>query len=153
MDRLKASGVEFSFITLHVGIGTFRPVKVANPLEHLMHEERFSISSAAAREIEHTRNSGGRIIAVGTTVVRVLEHCFQTAGKITPLDGTTRIMIVPPCTFGLVDALITNFHLPKSTLLMLVSAFGGTERILAAYRTAVAESYRFYSYGDAMFLY
>jgi S-adenosylmethionine:tRNA ribosyltransferase-isomerase len=153
LDRLRSAGVELSYVTLHVGVGTFRPVKVDNPLEHPMHEERYSISAEASEQIEETRRSRGRIIAVGTTVVRVLEHCFATAGKIRPHDGSTNIMIMPPYKFGRVDAMITNFHLPKSTLLMLVSAFGGREQVLAAYGAAVEAEYRFYSYGDAMFLY
>ncbi len=153
MEQLSRCGIDFSYITLHVGIGTFRPVKVENPLDHEMHEERYIVSSNAAEEIADTRRTGGRIIAVGTTVVRVLEHCHAGYGRLTAHAGSTRIMILPPYRFGMVDALITNFHLPESTLLMLVSAFSGRERILQAYREAIELSYRFYSYGDAMFLF
>ncbi|MBN1577632.1 MAG: tRNA preQ1(34) S-adenosylmethionine ribosyltransferase-isomerase QueA [Chitinispirillaceae bacterium] len=152
MEELQGRGVDFSYLTLHVGIGTFRPVKVDNPADHPMHEERFSISPETVDRIEKTRADGGRIIAVGTTVVRVLEHCHAADGRLLAQNGTTRIMILPPWRFGLVDGLITNFHLPKSTLLMLVSAFAGQEQVLHAYREAIAESYRFYSYGDAMFI-
>ncbi|MBN1757563.1 MAG: tRNA preQ1(34) S-adenosylmethionine ribosyltransferase-isomerase QueA [Chitinispirillaceae bacterium] len=152
MERLRNSGIGLSYITLHVGIGTFRPVKTENPADHEMHEERYCVSAEAAREITDTRKAGGRIIAVGTTVVRVLEHC-HLHGKLTAHTGSTRIMILPPYRFGMVDGLITNFHLPESTLLMLVSAFCGRERILQAYNEAIVRSYRFYSYGDAMFLF
>lgn len=152
LGTLKGRGIATTFITLHVGIGTFRPVKAERPRDHEMHEERYEIGTEAVAEIEATKNAGGRIVAVGTTVVRVLEHCYATSGKLTPHAGSTKIMITPPHTFGVVDALITNFHLPKSTLLMLVSAFGGYEQVKSAYCEAVAESYRFFSYGDAMLL-
>ncbi|MBN1549890.1 tRNA preQ1(34) S-adenosylmethionine ribosyltransferase-isomerase QueA [bacterium] len=151
-DRLREMGVRFSTITLHVGIGTFRPVKVDDPRKHEMHEERFRLSAEAVDEIERTRAAGGRIIAVGTTVVRVLEHCFAVNGRLLPQQGTTKIMILPPYEFGVVNGLITNFHLPRSTLIMLVSAFSERERVLTAYKEAVASSYRFYSYGDAMLI-
>jgi S-adenosylmethionine:tRNA ribosyltransferase-isomerase len=117
-----------------------------------MHVERFYLSEDAVSQIEKTRSGGGRIIAVGTTVVRVLEHCHASAGKMFAHEGTTGIMIMPPYKFGIVDGLITNFHLPKSTLLMLVSAFGGHKEVLHAYREAIAQFYRFFSYGDAMFI-
>ncbi|MBN1306699.1 MAG: tRNA preQ1(34) S-adenosylmethionine ribosyltransferase-isomerase QueA [Chitinispirillaceae bacterium] len=152
MEELGRRGVGLSYLTLHVGPGTFRPVKVDNPADHPMHEERFSIPPDTVDRIEKTRAGGGRIVAVGTTVVRVLEHCHAAGGRLLPQEGTTRLMILPPWRFGLVDGLITNFHLPKSTLLMLVSAFAGRELLLDAYREAIAESYRFYSYGDAMFI-
>lgn len=152
LSELTRNGIDISYLTLHVGIGTFRPVQVEDPRKHVMHEERYSISPEAAAEIETTRKNGGRIIAVGTTVVRVLEHSFVRYGKIVPHDGRTSIMIIPPYTFGRVNGLITNFHLPCSTLLMLVSAFCGRKRILTAYQEAVTASYRFYSYGDAMFI-
>jgi S-adenosylmethionine:tRNA ribosyltransferase-isomerase len=152
LQEIKNMGIGITHITLHVGIGTFRPVQVEHPEDHVMHEERYIITSDAAEEIEATRRQGGRIIAVGTTVVRVLEHCFAESGKVVACEGTTGIMILPPYTFGSVDGVITNFHLPRSTLLMLVSAFCGRERTLAAYREAVEKSYRFYSYGDAMFI-
>ena len=153
IQKLTRNGIDMTHITLHVGIGTFRPIQVEDPKMHVMHEERFSISPEAADQIESTRKNGGRIIAVGTTVVRVLEHSYARFGKIAAHDGATRIMIMPPYTFGRVDGLITNFHLPRSTLLMLVSAFCGRERTLAAYQEAVQASYRFYSYGDAMFIF
>ena len=152
MSKLADMTIAATFITLHVGIGTFRPVKVDDPVNHVMHEERFSITPEAAGRIERTRADGGRIIAVGTTVVRVLEHCFSADGKVLPQSGSTNILILPPCQFGRVDALITNFHLPRSTLLMLVSAFGGRENVLNAYNEAAGKAYRFYSYGDAMMI-
>ncbi len=152
MERLRASGIDFSYLTLHIGIGTFRPVKVADPRRHKMHKERFILSSLTAEEIENTRKRGGRIIAVGTTVVRVLEHCIATYGRLLPCEEYTDLMIIPPYRFKAVDGIITNFHLPKSTLLMLVCAFGGMENVLKAYQEAVKRSYRFYSYGDAMLI-
>ena len=152
MEQLRRQGVGLSCITLHVGIGTFRPVKVEFPADHPMHEERYAITAAAAGEIRATKEQGGRIIAVGTTVVRVLEHCAAQYGTVTPHEGVTRIKILPPYRFGMVDGMITNFHLPESTLLMLVSAFADREKVLRAYKEAIEMSYRFYSYGDAMFL-
>lgn len=152
LELLTRAGVEFSYLTLHVGMGTFQPVKVADLSDHVMHEEAFILSEQTVREIEQTRATGGRIIAVGTTVVRVLEHCNAIFGRLLPQQGTTRLMIIPPYQFGVVDALITNFHLPRSTLLMLVSAFAGREHILHMYDEAVRNDYRFFSYGDAMFL-
>lgn len=151
MDELRNLGVDISYLTLHVGAGTFRPVKVSDPRKHEMHEERYTLTSDTVHEIEQTKRNGGRIVAVGTTVVRVLEHC-SLSGKLEPSCGKTRLMIFPPYNFITVDALITNFHLPLSTLLMLVSAFGGRDHILAAYSEAVKEKYRFFSYGDAMFI-
>ena len=152
INDLKKRGVAVSFVTLHVGIGTFLPVKVADPRAHQMHAERFEISHDAAREINTTIEVGGRIIAVGTTVVRILEHCAKVALPLTALQGETTLKILPPYTFSVVNALVTNFHLPMSTLLMLVSAFAGKENVLSAYKTAVEHEYRFFSYGDAMFL-
>ena len=152
LDRLNGMGIGISFVTLHVGIGTFRPVKAVRPEEHEIHEERYAISEKTVGEILATKAAGGRVIAVGTTVVRVLEHCYATNGTVWPHQGSTRIMILPPYQFGMIDGLITNFHLPRSTLLMLVSAFGGRDAILNAYKEAIAHSYRFFSYGDAMFL-
>jgi S-adenosylmethionine:tRNA ribosyltransferase-isomerase len=145
-------GVEVSFITLHVGAGTFLPVKVADPHDHVMHEERFELSQKAAEEIMRTKQQGGKIIAVGTTAVRVLEHCSSASGTLQAGAGRTRLKILPPYTFKIVDCLITNFHLPKSTLLMLVSAFAGEETIRGAYGEAIRQRYRFFSYGDAMFI-
>lgn len=136
------------FVTLHVGAGTFRPVQVDTITEHRMHSERFIISPETAEAIRSAR----RVIAVGTTTVRVLETCMAREGAIVPIEGSTDIFIYPGFQFRAVHALLTNFHLPKSTLLMLVSAFAGTERIRQAYAAAIAERYRFYSYGDCMLI-
>lgn len=138
------------FLTLHVGAGTFQPVRVERLEDHSMHRERFEVSPATARAVA----GAGRVIAVGTTVVRVLEHCARIAGgrQLNPGQGDTAIFLRPPCDFLAVDALVTNFHLPRSTLLMLVSAFAGKDLIDEAYRQAVAERYRFYSYGDGMLI-
>jgi S-adenosylmethionine:tRNA ribosyltransferase-isomerase len=153
IDELKDDGIDVSFVTLHVGIGTFRPVKVDDPRQHDMHVEAYELSSEAANEINQTKCSGGRIIAVGTTVVRVLEHCAsENGGVLNESRGKTKILILPPYQFKAIDGLITNFHLPKSTLLMLVSALGGFYPVMNAYRAAVDEQYRFYSYGDAMII-
>lgn len=149
---LRQRGIDVSFITLDVGPGTFRPVQTEDPHRHHMHEERFRVSRECARQIRDTRGRGGRIVAVGTTVVRVLEHCADVQGNPVPGQGSTRLMILPGYRFKTVDALITNFHLPRSTLLMLVSAFACRTHVLRAYRTAIAQRYRFYSYGDAMLL-
>ena len=140
-------GVQTAFVTLHVGLGTFAPVKSDNIEEHAMHEERFAIPDETARAIQSAKRDGRRIIAVGTTTVRVLENTGGRAGK-----GRTNIFIHPPFKFKMVDALLTNFHLPRSTLLMLVSAFAGRELILSAYAEAVRQRYRFFSYGDAMLI-
>ena len=137
-----------AFITLHVGPGTFQPVKAELISDHVMHSERYEIDAGSAVKIE----SAGRRIAVGTTVTRVLEHCAQTHGAVTPHAGETRIFLHPGCRFQKVDALLTNFHLPKSTLFMLVCAFGGTDLLKRAYAEAVSERYRFYSYGDCMLI-
>jgi S-adenosylmethionine:tRNA ribosyltransferase-isomerase len=137
-----------SFLTLHVGIGTFRPVSVDDPREHRMHEEHFSLSQEAAEEI----NTAERVIAVGTTVTRTLEHLGRSGQPLAAAKGSTDIFIYPPYEFQVVDALLTNFHLPKSTLLMLVSALANRELILEAYHEAVRERYRFYSYGDCMLI-
>jgi S-adenosylmethionine:tRNA ribosyltransferase-isomerase len=137
-----------TFVTLHVGTGTFAPVKVENVAEHQMHEERFSISENAARAI----NAAQRIAAVGTTTVRVLESATRVDGKLVPQDGRTSIFIYPPQQIRHADLLLTNFHLPRSTLLMLVSAFAGREFVLEAYAEAIRERYRFYSYGDCMLI-
>ncbi len=152
MDKLKEKGVEFSFVTLHVGIGTFRPVKVDNPLDHTMHSEEFEVTHECADEINKTKNSGGKIFAVGTTVVRTLEHLSSKTGYLEAGRGSTEIFIYPGFKFNCVDSLITNFHLPESTLMMLVSALYNRKDILAAYECAVAEKYRFFSYGDAMLI-
>lgn len=149
LGELENSGIDISYLTLHVGAGTFRPVKVSDPRKHEMHEEIYELTPQTVREIEETRKNGGRVIAVGTTVVRVLEHC-SSDGKLASSCGKTKLMILPPFKFKTVDGLITNFHLPLSTLLMLVCAFGGTSKVLKAYSEAVLKKYRFFSYGDAM---
>jgi S-adenosylmethionine:tRNA ribosyltransferase-isomerase len=140
--------IPHEFVTLHVGTGTFLPVRSENITEHRMHAERFSISPSVAGRI----NSAGRIVAVGTTVVRVLESAERTDGNLIGQEGSTDIFIYPPYQFRAVDALLTNFHLPRSTLLMLVSAFAGREFLLRAYQEAIRERYRFYSYGDCMLI-
>ena len=152
LKKLTERGADFSFVTLHVGMGTFRPVKVENPHDHIMHSEVYELSKKTADEVNETKNRGGRIIAVGTTAVRVLEHCAKDDSSIQAGSGTTQLMILPGYTFKIVKGLITNFHLPRSTLLMLVSAFAGKECILSAYEEAIRKQYRFYSYGDAMFI-
>ncbi len=152
LEELAGRGIKSSFVTLHVGIGTFRPVQVEDPRLHDMHEERYELNKETADAINATWESGGRVIAVGTTVVRVLETCAESFHKVLPSTGRTKIMILPPYEFKAIDGIITNFHLPKSTLLMLVSAFSSREAILNAYREAVEKKYRFYSYGDAMLL-
>jgi S-adenosylmethionine:tRNA ribosyltransferase-isomerase len=152
LDRLKGAGISFSFVTLNVGIGTFRPVQVEDPHDHPMHEESFTLTAETAAEINTTKRQGGRIFAVGTTAVRVLEHCAAENGVLEAKTGTTRLLILPGYTFRIIDGLITNFHLPKSTLLMLVCAFASREWTLRAYAEAVSEKYRFFSYGDAMLI-
>lgn len=151
LNRLKDMGVDSSFVTLHVGIGTFRPVKSEDPTEHPMHSEEYILDPQTVDEIRATQNAGGRVIAVGTTSVRVLEHCSRT-GELIAGEGSTDIFIMPGWHFKTIDGLITNFHLPGSTLLMLVSALAGRENILKAYEEAVRERYRFFSYGDAMII-
>jgi S-adenosylmethionine:tRNA ribosyltransferase-isomerase len=150
LDGLRARGVRVVPLVLHVGAGTFRPVDVEDPARHTLHEERYALADTAAAEINAARAAGGRIWAVGTTVTRTLETLAQPDGTVAAGNGWTRLFIRPGFEFRVVDRLITNFHLPRSTLLMLVAAFGGYERIMQAYATAVAERYRFYSYGDAM---
>lgn len=153
LDKLVAKGVQTEFVTLHVGLGTFQPVKTDNVEKHAMHYEWFSVEAETWKRITQAKKEGCRIIAVGTTSVRVLETLAQKAPPATdPIIGETNIFILPGYTFGLVDALITNFHTPYSTLLALVYAFGGTDFIRQAYTTAVAECYRFFSFGDAMFI-
>lgn len=150
LEQLQGSDITLSYLTLHIGIGTFRPVKVEDPALHSMHEEEYELTGQTVEEIEETKKNKGRVIAVGTTAVRVLEHCALENGSLRHGKGTTRLMILPGYAFKIVDGLITNFHLPRSTLLMLVSAFGGRENILNAYHEAVEKRYRFFSYGDAM---
>lgn len=148
---LRAYGVQFSYVTLHVGAGTFQPVKVEDVTQHKMHGEWGQVSPEAAAEIAETKSKGGRVIPVGTTALRLIETAGQ-AGQIAPWEGTTDIFIYPGFRFRVADALMTNFHLPKSTLMMLVSALMGPERIKRIYGHAVAENYRFFSYGDASLL-
>ncbi|HEX9067866.1 MAG TPA: tRNA preQ1(34) S-adenosylmethionine ribosyltransferase-isomerase QueA, partial [Ktedonobacterales bacterium] len=156
LTRLRASGVGAAFVTLHIGLDTFRPVEVERLDEHKMHSEAYSLDAQTARAINEAHAGGGRIVAVGTTSVRVLETAAEMAtgtGQIVvPCGGRTSIFIQPGHHFGAVDALITNFHLPKSTLLVLVSAFASRELMLHAYEVAVKEGYRFYSFGDAMLI-
>ncbi|MGI0115721.1 tRNA preQ1(34) S-adenosylmethionine ribosyltransferase-isomerase QueA [Zooshikella sp. RANM57] len=150
-DKLAAKGVEKAFVTLHVGAGTFQPVRVETIAEHKMHSEYLEVSQTVCDQIATTKARGGRVIAVGTTTVRSLETAARS-GHIQPYQGETDIFIFPGYQFQCVDLMITNFHLPESTLLMLVSAFAGYEHIMQAYQIAVAEHYRFFSYGDAMLL-
>ena len=152
LEDLKNSGIYIVYLTLHVGLGTFRPVKTENIEYHVMHSEVYYLSKEAAYTINKARAEGGRIIAVGTTSCRVLETVSSDEGIVSPLSGSTDIFIYPGYRFKAVDAMITNFHLPESTLLMLVSAFAGRERILSAYSSAVEQRYRFFSFGDAMFI-
>jgi S-adenosylmethionine:tRNA ribosyltransferase-isomerase len=152
LEEIQRMGVRVAYITLHVGLGTFRPVKVDNILEHTMHSEYFDVSSEAADVINNAKNSGGRIICVGTTSTRTLESIVDKDGKVKSSSGWTDIFIYPGYEFKVVDALITNFHLPESTLVMLVSALAGRENVMNAYNEAVKEKYRFFSFGDAMLI-
>ena len=151
LERLREMGVELRFLTLHVGPGTFRPVK-GDPEKHEMHAEPYAIPEEVAEAVNRAKAEGRRVVAVGTTVVRALESAYREGVGVVAGEGETRLFIRPPYTFKVVDALFTNFHLPRSTLLMLVAAFLGRERTLEAYRLAVAEGYRFYSLGDAMLI-
>ncbi len=153
MQRLEDKGVIIKYITLHVGIGTFRPVKTDNILEHEMHSEWFEIPQDTVDAIAKAKEEGRRVISVGTTSTRTLESCYKTFGCVKRCSMDTSIFIYPGFEFGVIDGLITNFHLPESTLIMLVSAFAGYENTMAAYKHAVEEKYRFYSFGDAMFIY
>lgn len=152
LDAARAKGVRIAEVTLHVGLGTFRPVKVENVLEHHMHEEFYQISGEAAETINRTKREGGRVVAVGTTSTRTLESAADENGLLHETSGWTDIFIYPGYQFRVIDALITNFHLPQSTLVMLVSALAGREQVLNAYRAAVEEKYRFFSFGDAMLI-
>ena len=153
LEQLRAKGVETAFVTLHVGAGTFQPVRVDNILEHRMHSEMMELTESVSAQVQATRAAGGRVIAVGTTSVRCLETAARAGkGEVLPYRGDTDIFIYPGYAFQAVDALITNFHLPESTLLMLVSAFAGYRHTLTAYKAAVEHQYRFFSYGDAMFI-
>lgn len=149
LEQLQAQGVELGYVTLHVGAGTFQPVRVENIAEHRMHAEYVEVPEQVCAQVRETQRLGGRVVAVGTTTVRALETA-AAGGAIAPYQGETEIFIFPGYRFRAVDALITNFHLPETTLLMLVCAFAGRDRVLAAYRHAVKEGYRFFSYGDAM---
>ncbi|MDQ6710724.1 MAG: tRNA preQ1(34) S-adenosylmethionine ribosyltransferase-isomerase QueA [Candidatus Dormibacteraeota bacterium] len=151
LARIAARGVEVATVTLHVGLDTFRPVRVEDPTQHRIHREWYQLGEETAEAIRRTRRRGGRVVAVGTTCVRVLETTADDTG-VSPGEGWTELLILPGHRFRTVDALLTNFHLPKSTLLMLVSAFAGRDRILAAYAEAVRQGYRFYSFGDCMFI-
>jgi S-adenosylmethionine:tRNA ribosyltransferase-isomerase len=151
LARITELGLDTTHVTLHVGAGTFQPIRVENLDEHRMHAERVVVSAATCASIARTRERGGRVVAIGTTVVRSLESA-AASGALAPFEGETRLFIRAAYEFKVVDALLTNFHLPESTLLMLVCAFGGYDAVMAAYRHAVARRYRFFSYGDAMFL-
>ena len=152
IEKIKSKGVGYGEVTLHVGLGTFRPVKVERIEDHLMHGEFFYVPDEVAEEINRRRKNGGRIIAVGTTSCRVLESASDPDGTVRAVSGETGIFIYPGYTFMATDALITNFHLPESTLLMLVSALSSKENVMRAYKTAVDERYRFFSFGDSMFI-
>ncbi len=152
MNEIEDMGVKIARVTLHVGLGTFRPVKVDNVLEHHMHSEFYQVSREAADMINDTRKAGGRIISVGTTSTRTLESVALDDGTIVPGSGNTEIFIYPGYHFKAIDCLITNFHLPESTLLMLISALAGKDHVMEAYEEAVKERYRFFSFGDAMFI-
>ena len=153
LDRIEKKGVNICKITLHVGLGTFRPVTVSNVEEHVMHSEYYTVNKDVAALLNETKRKGKRIIAVGTTTTRTLETIMRDHEEFVETSGWTNIFIYPGFKFKAIDALITNFHLPKSTLVMLVSAFSSKENILNAYRIAVEEKYRFFSFGDAMFIY
>ncbi|MEQ8329394.1 MAG: tRNA preQ1(34) S-adenosylmethionine ribosyltransferase-isomerase QueA [Longimicrobiales bacterium] len=150
LDALEAAGVRRAAVTLHVGMGTFRPIEAEDPADHEMHRERYHVPEETAAAVNDTRRAGGRVWAVGTTAVRTLEAVADADGRVAAGSGATDLFIRPPYRFRVVDCLLTNFHLPRSTLLMLVAALGGYERVMEAYRVAVSEGYRFYSYGDAM---
>lgn len=154
LDRIRAAGVVVCTITLHVGLGTFQPVRVADTTQITLHSERYELTAECAEQINAARSESRRVVAAGTTTLRALEHCAAASsdGRLRPHSGSTSIFISPGFRFRAVDALLTNFHLPQSTLLMLVSAFAGRDNTLAAYRHAVDARYRFFSYGDCMFI-
>jgi len=156
LEEIKAKGVELAFVTLHVGAGTFQPVKVDEIADHIMHAEYVEVSDEVVAQIAKTKAGGGRVVAVGTTSVRSLESAAKASEEkgqaLSAFYGDTDIFITPGCEFKVIDALVTNFHLSESTLLMLVSAFSGYNHIMSAYQHAISEEYRFFSYGDAMFL-
>lgn len=152
LQEIENIGVNIAYVTLHVGLGTFRPVKVDNVLEHHMHSEFYQVNAEAAKKINNTKDAGGRVICVGTTSCRTIESAADENGRLQPCSGDTDIFIYPGYQFKVLDCLITNFHLPESTLLMLVSALAGREQVLEAYKEAVDMGYRFFSFGDAMFI-
>lgn len=152
LEKLQAKGVELVYVTLNVGMGTFRPVKCENVLEHKMHSESFEVTEEAAEKINKAKQAGKKVVAVGTTSVRTLETVYKKYGEIRACKDSSELFIYPPYKFGVVDELITNFHLPKSTLLMLVSAFEGKDFIFKAYQEAITNNYKFFSYGDCMLL-
>ena len=153
MKRIEEKGVKIGYVTLHVGLGTFRPVKVEDVTKHKMHSEHYEVPEETARLIKETKNNGGRVIAVGTTSCRTLESvATEHNGEVIACEGFTDIFIYPGYRFKVLDGLITNFHLPESTLIMLVSAFADYDTIMNAYKTAVKEKYRFFSFGDAMLI-
>ena len=152
LQKLQNKGVNIGYVTLHVGLGTFRPVKVDDVTKHKMHSEHYEVPHATAELIKKTKAEGGRVISVGTTSCRTLESVAKEYGEIRACDGWTDIFIYPPYEFKVLDGLITNFHLPESTLIMLVSAFAGYENTMNAYKIAVEERYRFFSFGDAMII-
>lgn len=152
LENIRAMGVNIAYVTLHVGLGTFRPVKVEDVTQHKMHTEHYYIPEEAAKTINETRKNGGRVICVGTTSCRTVESCAKKYGEIKECSGDTDIFIYPGFEFKCMDGLITNFHLPESTLIMLVSAFAGYDNVMNAYNIAVKEKYRFFSFGDAMLI-
>ncbi len=152
LEKLREKGVKLGYVTLHVGLGTFRPVKVDDVTKHKMHSEHYEVPEETAKLIKETKAAGGRVISVGTTSCRTLEAVAKEHGEVIACDGWTDIFIYPPYEFKVLDGLITNFHLPESTLIMLVSAFAGYDNVMNAYKEAVKERYRFFSFGDAMFI-
>ena len=152
LKEIEERGIQLAYVTLHVGLGTFRPVKEENVLEHHMHSEYYQITGEAADTINRAKESGHRVICVGTTSCRTVESAAGEDGRLLPCSGNTEIFIYPGYRFKVLDGLITNFHLPESTLVMLVSALAGREQVLAAYQHAIEERYRFFSFGDAMLI-
>jgi len=151
MQKLESMGIQTARVTLHVGAGTFQPVRVDDIQQHVMHKEWVEVDEVVCQQVEQTRARGGRVVAVGTTSVRSLESAAAN-GELRPFQGDTRLFITPGYNFNVVDAMLTNFHLPESTLLMLVAAFAGYRNVMHAYEHAVRQKYRFFSYGDAMFI-
>jgi S-adenosylmethionine:tRNA ribosyltransferase-isomerase len=151
LDQLKNKGVDQAFVTLHVGSGTFQPVRVDDLAQHHMHSEFYRVTDTVVKQVEQAKQRGGRVIAIGTTAVRALESASQS-GRLLPGSGDTQLFITPGYTFKTVDALLTNFHLPESTLLMLIAAFAGYDQVMSAYQHAILQQYRFFSYGDAMWI-